>query len=222
MKHLKETILDQRAIQYIQICLARGLTLSRNILARGFLVEGRASVLLPEDANSDVVYRFESGGILPPSPESTWHRFSTPEGRSYVMKPVPVFETYLIESIQSFLEADTGRVYVFENALARPSDPATQRYRSDVHFFNDEVYHVLMGGQRSCDEVELTIRESTTSLNYVGVMTSLTPEARNLLVDKTVSADTMKVLAERTERIIVGAYDGEGSIVWSRADHHEP
>ena len=50
----------------------------------------------------------------------------------------------------------------------------------------------------------------------IGVMTSL-PEGHYLALEKKkITSEELKLLAERAEKIIVGAYDGEGYLIWSK------
>ncbi|UCH51780.1 MAG: hypothetical protein JSV54_03235 [Chloroflexota bacterium] len=214
MKEYKEIVLGAAALKYIRGHLTHGLTLSKYILEYLDLETGQCATALPEEANLEKINDFESGWIIPPPPESKWHRLTPEDGVPSILIPVNTLHSYLFDTIRSFLEASPEHICISENAAAHPSAPWLQRRKSHIVTFQKEVYTFLLGGQRSNDEIKVAIYGAETAWHLIGAMTSL-PDDKYILSDgQKINSDILKTLAARTEKIFVSAYDGEAYIIW--------
>ena len=217
MNKYREIVLEPRAIKYIRECLGYGLTLSRYILENLDLDTGQVITAFPEDANLETIDRYEYGGILPTAPESEWRRVTGKDGRRFIMVPKYPFVSYPVSIIRSFLESDTGQICIFEEAMHKPSDPALQRRKSHFVTLQDEVYHLLTGREYSDKDIEQTIKEvGYDHPPLIGALASLPSAEDTSSIKKRITSDILIVLAKRTEKIIVGAYDGEGYLIWHK------
>ena len=217
MDKYKEIILGYTAIGYIRECLSYGLTLSKYISESVDLDTGQVMTAFPEDANLRTIYKLEYGGILPTLPESEWHRVTGKDGSESIIVPKYPFTSYVVFTIRSFLESDTERICIFEDAVARPNDSALKRRKSHFVTLQDEVYDLLTKRESSDRDIEQAIKE--TGYDHpplICAMTSLPCEEHGFLARQEITSEILRVLAERTEKIIVGAYDGEGYLIWHR------
>ncbi len=219
-----EIKLDTEAIEYIKDRLADGKTLAKFLLEQRNLDSGEVITFLPPHANLERLKNF-SGGVLPTPPPETHHYYTTPDGTKSVMVPVPNTRPHLVTIIQEFLKQGDGHLCLFEHALASPADdflssPDEQDLR--VRTFEDDVYFLLIGNDLDREKIDKTIRYVTSYL-IIGVLVCPLEEDNFLSLDQKIAYgkithDELKLLAQRTEKIIVGAYDGESYLIWSDVD----
>jgi hypothetical protein len=213
----KRIILGPKAIEYVRKRLARGHALSRHVLEKVDLGHGQVTTALPRNADLEKLWNFEEG-ILPSPPQSEWRRFTSKNGHGTVMIPKPQFSSYAIKTIQSFLLSGTGRLCVFENALAEPDDLVLQRYKSRMVTFQDEVYHLIVAGNDSDTDIEQAISEAGSSLDLNGVLTSLPGDEAKLSARREITPDMLSIMAQRVDKILFRAWDGEAFLVWNRRE----
>jgi hypothetical protein len=217
MSEYKEITLGIEAIEYIKYRLSISYTLAQFILDYIVLENGYVTVGLPPEANMEMINKVDSAGLLPTHPESEWKKGITEDGRESVWIPVYPFNDYAVKTIQTFLRKNTQRLCFFEDFSARPEFPFVKRYKTKIVIFEKEVYHILAGGKHENDEIEGFIKESETFISLVGILTSLPDDNNDILSWKTITSDMLRVLVDRTEKIVVGAYDGEAYIIWNKA-----
>lgn len=66
------------------------------------------------------------------------------------------------------------------------------------------------------EKIAKTMREANSDWRFVCLMSSLPGKERLARRGRSLTADDVRALAERAEKIVVGAYDGEGYLVWSK------
>ena len=216
----KEITLGPEAVDYIRDRLAEGKTLAEFLLDRADLNKGRVTTFLPSNADLSKVNNFSSGGILSAPPPEMHRHYMTPHGIRMV--PVPNTSTQLAAIIQEFLKQGDVRVCLFESAVAKTTDgflstPNAKDLR--VLSFQGNVYYLLKH-QDNSEKIEKTLRYAK-SFRALGVLVHLSKD-KFLPFDedsapKELTLDELKVLAEETEKMIIGAYDGEGYLIWSRS-----
>ena len=215
-KYKEIALTEPKAVAYIREHLGYGHTLSSYFLEKVDLQTGYVTTGLPGNANLEKVYNFKYGGILPTAPESEWRRVIGKDGRKFVMVPTPRFFSYTVEIISSFLKGGAGRICILENATNKPTDPVLQKYQSIIWTHQDEIYHILGREDYSNKEIEKIINEAEALWTFVGFMTYM-PSKEFLISSRyEIPLEELKALAERTEKVIVGAYDGEGYLIWHR------
>src|SRR5690349_22612286 len=110
--------------------------------------------------------------------------------------------------------SDPDAVCIFEDALARSDDPWISCRDTRILTFNDEVYHFLSQNDIA-EQIVKTIRRATTAWQTVGLMTYLKPHNR-IKDGLEIGVDELQVFADRASKIVVGAYDGEGYLIWGK------
>ncbi|MCJ7547301.1 MAG: hypothetical protein MUP30_10850, partial [Deltaproteobacteria bacterium] len=174
--------------------------------------KGRAITAFPLDIDPEEAKDFEDG-ILPEPPKSEWRRVVEPDGSQWIMIPKPNMDFWLASTIRMYLTIEDKRLCIFENALASPSDPWIPLKKSQIFTFKDEVYHFLLSSDVSGKKIEQTLRDAA-SHRFIGVMTSVPRKTSFPKNGHEISFEELKVFVERSEKIIVGAYDGEGYLIW--------
>jgi hypothetical protein len=80
-------------------------------------------------------------------------------------------------------------------------------------FHGTEVYHVVRSDNASLAEVEQSFVDASSWLTIgtlsIGIIDGLTDRGE-------LSLATLTDMAEKAQIVIVGAYDGEGYLVWER------
>ncbi len=200
MDAYREHHLEPAANEYILECLEYGHSLSRHLRRRRQdLKEGRVITRLPLGANTGELDKFEWGGKYPLAAEA---------------KRLPSTRDDLVSLVGDFLRRKEGGVCVFENYLARRTDPVLSRARSRVLFYGDEVYHVLAEEDAKPELIKATIAEAETLPIFIGALSILPQDSRIYSAQRELAGEELRSLADRAEKFIVGAYDGEGYLIW--------
>lgn len=208
----REIPLGREALVYLRACLARGKTLARFLLARRDLSEGRIVTLLPPEADLACLHDFENG-ILPLPPSEAHVRLPQPDGSSATLVPVPNTDPALADLVRGFLAAGAGRVCLFEEALGRPSDPWLASVTVPFWVHGEELYWVVTDPDPAAIEDAITRAASFAppTIAALSQRPDAAPSHGSAMTEHALAA-----LARRAEQILVGAYDGEGYLVWTR------
>jgi hypothetical protein len=200
MRGFREYVLGPKANGYIGDCLEYGHSLTRHLRRGRDLVNGRVVTRLAPEANTDELDKFEWGGKYPESSIGR-HPNSVDDLASYIL---------------DFLQSGEGRICVFENHLGRRTDPWLLQAESRVHFFGEEVYHVVSAEVVDLDSIKAAINEAEDVTLLIGVL-SVWPEGSRLSPERReITDEELRALAEGAEKIIVRAYDGEGYLIWTK------
>ncbi len=211
---IKEVQFGEQAFEYILSRLSYGKILS-NFLSHLPLRSGRIISYLPEDVDEAKSARFEEGGIIPVVQEGTKELaagiMSVPVRKS----PVGV-ATYrkLKNFVVSYLRESPGRYAIFEDANLRPKDPVFQRRKTQVITLEDEVFHFGGASEANTESIDLLLSAAQSWL-VIGVLVSL-PHHMNFQDGQEVTSDTLNFVAESADYLVIGAYDGEGELIWAR------
>ena len=205
MNGYREIELGADGLNYVRKCLKLGKTLSKLLLEIHDLNAGRIVTRLPEGVDDKAAKEFETGGKLP----ELYPRMTN-------LQPVPNTDLFLVEQVHRFLEeGDTG-LCVFEDASASRSDPFLQSLNARYSTFEDEVYYLLCQADKDDETILRTVREAHSWLS-IGVMTSTSGETGPCPEGRALTVGHLRLLAEKTEKITIGAYDGEGYLIWSKS-----
>jgi hypothetical protein len=212
-----EISLGPEAIGYIRECLSYGKTLARYLLEKLDLESGSVTTFLPPDVSEEARTQFKWGGKFKRDP-ATFVYHTAPDGSRTRMEPVPNTNPWLVSIVEAFLRGAEGRVCIFEDALVRPSDPCFSSLKGRLLIFGDEVYYFLSSEDREGKRIAETVREAANVWpGLIGALTSVAGEAALSDEAREITAAQLRVLAESVEKIVVGAYDGESYLIWSRA-----
>ena len=188
---LKKIKLGQEAINYMKSCLTGAKTLSSYLLDFP-LEKGSIVSFLPESVNFESVNQFHYGGILR-SAETD--------------KIISQFITNYLSKPNSYA--------VFEDAVAEP----TYRYLSvgekQFFTFQTEVYHYVCSEDSDVNKKVMNMLRVASSYVTIGVLAQFSSEL-NISQKQELLEKDIKNLALNSQYILVGAYDGEGMLIWHR------
>ena len=218
MDKFQEISLGHEAIEYIRKRLEqRWRTLCEYVLEKIELETGQVTTPIAEGGHIEEIYDFEGGRVVPTAPESEWYRGTGPDGQKFIAIPKHVVDAHVVEAIRSFLGARKGGICILEDAMGRPGDRGLQLNKSYFVTFQNEVYHLLIGRELSDSEIVQSMSEAEHAYPPLfGILTSLPDAGHTFFTTHKLTPDILRVMAERTEKIIVGAYDGEGYLIWHR------
>lgn len=197
------------AFGHLRHCLGHGKGLSRRLLRRLADESGSVFTWLPAETPESAAHDFRAGGKLPSPPRAEW--IETPTATAV---PIPTTREHLAGYVESFLRGSQDRVCVLENALARRSDRATGSFRSELLFFGEEVYHRVPAGAEAAT-ILAALDEAFAIPLFAGVLATAPAETRGRASGAEIGEAELDGLAENCRAVIVGAYDGEGFLVWT-------
>jgi hypothetical protein len=188
------------AIRYMKSRLVLGRTLAKFLLETIDRSEGTVFTLSPRQLNPTELMEFEIG-----------HVDTEGLASAGAISPILGSEKELAELISHLLR-EPQKFCFLENWLATPDDPWVRRAKSHIVTLGTEVYHVMSSAETRISEA---IREASQIPVFVGAIGNFSINmGSSIMAGQTVTADSLKSFAETVECIFVGAYDGEGYVLW--------
>jgi hypothetical protein len=207
LRELKKITLSLESVDYIKSILKHGNTISSYLLKNCDLEKGKVITFLPFDVSKEDAKQFTFGGKF---------KYSTESAKMLPMPP-NIYD-YLVEVIQSFLKKGKGRLCIFEDKTSLPNDPLISLKDTRIFICESEVYYILCKEDAgNIEKINDTIWDSDSHWHFVCVMTSVSKENSVLKNNKKINHNDLKLLAERAEKIVIGAYDGEGFLIWNKS-----
>jgi hypothetical protein len=118
----------------------------------------------------------------------------------------------LVDFVSAYLRAREGRVGIFIDPNAAPTDPGLLDVADHFVTYRREVYFFVTG--RDDEERIHDTLLSTLLYPAIGILTAPTPPLA--LADRQETApEGLAALARGTAHVLVGAYDAETYIIWS-------
>jgi hypothetical protein len=180
---------------YLNAVLGGGTSFFQSLAKACDLKPGRAFAFLPPDCNQDGLYKFLTGGMLPPAAET---------------------RRKLAEFLLELLEGHARYLLISENRCARKGDPWLATSKSRIITCGDEIYH-WADERATADVLMETFKDAESAIQTgFGVFTRL-PE--NLSPPPLqASSDWFQALIPHCLLLGVTAYDGETYIIWQILD----
>ena len=177
--------------------LGYGLALSRLVTEQDIVGRnGDTFAVLTDDSDVEAVRNFTADQY----------------NRGYVVHSGYTSEC-LASYIWEYLKEDENRLCLLENYHASSTDPWLERRKSQVVFLDTKVYHVATKVSGSADEVLNAIREAHGNWIFMGVLAQV-QNSKYWLDASTIVIDDLKDVVAHATHVIVGAFDGEGYVVW--------
>jgi hypothetical protein len=215
---MKRRFLGMPAREYVIRRLSDGRTLAamwRQVLD---LHAGVVWTYLPETVPDAVAEDPEHEDLARPSvpPEYTQTR-SEDDDRAEILRAPSRAPVHRL--IDTFLHSSPDAYCVVDDRMLNPSEARADRDRGIPFFFYEEdVYLYLASAQ--VDEAKTripTMLHLVPSWLILGALTLVPGGDRFILPGSEVRRDQLEAAARGTQHIIVGAYDGDGYVIWSRA-----
>jgi hypothetical protein len=188
--------LGAEAKQYIIKKLRDGKTYSQRVVSNLKLESGLVHTYLPRGLSDDDLLSFE-----------------------HVVPHIDHMRTlqYIVDYINTNLSATEGKLVISEDANGSRGDEWLSRTKTNIAYHKDEVYHTLLGKPVDTEVIHDLISWSHTSWQNVLFLASL-PVDTTIVGISEISDDLMSVLADRTEVVIVDAYDFDAYLIWEISD----
>ena len=117
--------------------------------------------------------------------------------------------------VQQYLAEAQNRICVLENALASANDPVLRKLQTKYATYDNEVYHLLFQEDAQEERILQTIKLAKSIPAFIGVLS--TWQEGPLDTSRSVlSLGHLQSIANNARKLIIGAYDGEGYLIWSR------
>ncbi len=214
MTELQRFALGLEGVRYIRDRLADGKALGGMLLRTLQLDRGTTFTFLPPGVDERERLKFCQGGKLP-QPARPVTRIRAPDGGTWHMTPKPNTRSKLADVIASFIDRDEHRACVFEDETASPDYPYLRTIATPIGTYKEDVYHFVVGPSPDLQLIERTIAHATSWL-FICAMTVVPKDMLPLRPGmRQIEFNDLRRLAEGTEQIAVGAYDGEGYVLWS-------
>jgi len=207
-KMLKIPLKRKKTTDYIFSQLRDGNLLSKTILSKVNFESGKFYVLLPSDAFIDKIYAFSLGGIIPSTPCGKDRYYVHCLNEEVIPKQVITTDKELSSFIFQFLSKNENHVAILEDVISKASDPYLKKISSDLILNGDEVYYLLNCHVTEAD-VRCKVRLATQAWHFVGLLSSYQFKCNTAL-------EFFESLCEYCQYVIIGAYDGEGYLIWER------
>jgi len=211
MTYLTDETQRRAAIDYTRQQLGSGNSLAKFLLEGFDFKTGTVFVLSAVPVSTIQITEFNWGHV-PLAEESA--QYVTIESQPFLAYPKANSYELITEVIYSSLQ-ESERVCVLENMLASPGDPWLKRAKSRVATHGAEVYHIVAATERLREKIVDAVREAASLPVFTGAIGWQPPDP--ILADAgdaTISTGQLRTLAKTADCIFVGAYDGEGYVVW--------
>jgi hypothetical protein len=198
---LKKIVFNENGLKYIKGELYRGKYYAKSILQRNKLEEGVIHTIIPpecvndaEDFDDSILKPYEDLGGNP---------------KEYRQKLI----TNVEQLIRDYIMNNNGCA-IFE-IFARSDSPILDRGNKKYFIFNKEAYLILFKNTDLKNEIHEYLPSARPYPEIIG-LSSLSEHDIEYVEYQTVDEGMMKKLVETTDYLIIGAYDGEGYLIWEK------
>jgi hypothetical protein len=212
----------ERLLPFIRTKLAHWGTLPRLLLERLDLEHGAVYSTLPAEVGVEVA-----------SSDPRWGGKLSRRGRRLIRghhiypdgRREPLYDDRLSAQgmISEWLGSEPGHLCV----LGLPTNMPEGLPRSTAHLdsigtalsFEQESYLLLpSSAAQDSDGLSKAIRSAHNDWHAIGFLGSSLPSVRPRSAHSSIDIEQLESLSDSVQTIIVGAYDGEGYVLWTRAD----
>jgi len=179
------------------------------------LAKGTITTYLPSGTPIRGLEDFRTGGKLPTPPPSEW---SSTERNDEIllMIPIPNTDDWLAKKVSEYLSEAENRVCIFEDALTRTGDPIVQKMDTKYATFGAEIYHLILSSDSDPAYIRKVLRRAKGIPTFIGFFTewqASQPQGSPIGL----SNGDIQALTVRANKVVVGAFDGESYLIWSRS-----
>lgn len=208
MKRLKKHFLKyDLAWEFVKDSLEQANTLSDELLKNVRFEHGLFYTFLPNHAEFKSIYNFKLGGILKQNLENI---DSNESGYSVI----PTIRSELTEILVRIIKEDKDLTCIFDDINAS----SKEMFLNDVFhpyrwIYDEEIYLIFNSLSISEDKVLYGMQQSQAFWHSLCVLTKINFESKS---NRNLSLADIQKVCLNIHLIIVGAYDGEGYVVWER------
>jgi hypothetical protein len=189
---IKRIVLGKEAVDWMGGQLSPSHTMAREILSDP--PSGSVVTFAPEEMTAEELADFD-GGCLGDTLETL----------------VPVWE---FAAAHLRTKTSERRYLICEYTYALKTDGFLARTTHPYFTYDDEVYSYLAAGPVSKEEVRETL--AAGAYPSIAALTSLPGDEPAIAPHSDQPRDVLQALAHRAAHVLIGAYDKEGWLIWSR------
>lgn len=199
--------LDVTGKGFLKNMLASGKELSKLILEQVDFLGGKLYTVLPPPIELDKLYNFNEGG-----------RFKSCEA-NYSMSPYLMMEVgntnhILTKLVYEFLKQTSQGICVFEDAMSLATDAVINNYPNQILTLGESVFYYLSAKEKADHKsIEKVIKTSNSLWHFLCIFTTVDYQIIN---EHVFNIYTLVELVNNIQAIIVGVYDGESYLIWSK------
>lgn len=198
MGKCEELQLNEPALAYIRECLECGKQLGKQLLTLLNKEHAQLTALLPQNVGTrrklELMSEFRFGGIG-----------SASDTLSCLMKMT-----------QEFLATNDNHICIIEDIIVQREDRWISSSNLPILFLSSDVYYFLSSKHHNDLEMIGKVISTLDAHRVTGILTSL-PKGRNPLDEREeITLEDINDFADKTQMIMIGAYDGEGVLIWRR------
>lgn len=177
--------------------------------------KGRFFTLLPKDANLDNLYRFNYGNILPQNPIKYGSVGSF--GSQYYSETPSICED-LARVISDLLNQDENLSCIIDDVIRYSTDKEMKNENQEIKnctaYSGKDVYYLLNKDNAS---FPLIVECLNRNRGYWHALSILSEFPFKDYVGKQLEKHIFAQICCNAQMIIIGAYDGEGYVIWERS-----
>lgn len=201
---------DRTVNSYIRKQLSGGHSLAAQLLRLCRLENGKAHTYLPGDTDEGATYKFDVGGIVTHSKHKNAQVIEQViDGQKW--QPIRNAVMHAVPLIYKSLKAHPGALCIFEDPVSELGDPCLEQIETPMLSYGKEIYHWVSSEDATPDKIE-EILLNGESWMLIGAV-SFSPMDLNR-DSKELTSEDIETIARGTTILIIGAYDGEGYIIW--------
>jgi hypothetical protein len=193
---LKEIIFGSESLSYIREELSNGEEFAEHLLHLP-LEDGLVLSYLPENISNRTRRSFRESIFL----------------TSGLMIRDEV-EAKIVKFITDYLNRHEGNYAVIET-LARVGDPWVESAKISYFVYNSVVYIFLSHQHTGVEYIHAMLRHAR-DYPFICGLTSLPKQKISIATGQILVEETVQQLADGVDHILIGAYDAEGILIWSR------
>jgi hypothetical protein len=201
-------MIDQMKIDYEEVIIPGDIAVP---FLEDYLVydhELDKQILRQIDTKNGVVSSFVPPGCLPNREDILYGRFAS---RSESIRSVALV-------IADFLEKGERPICILENSVSHPDDPCLARDRTPKLSLNEEVYYYLTKNESSLEEIQDALTEAEMPNFFVSVLADVPHDFPFPRPEGIITPADIEIIVRATKKFIVGAYDGEGYLAWTKKE----
>jgi hypothetical protein len=204
----KRELSGLKPFEYIKERLLWGSKVLSGSVAKIDLEKGKVYALVPAGISEDHLYSFEQGGLY----YSEIKEINNTRIQSVVNNSKELFQELIFNHIASA----SGNCCVFEEPDGSPSDPWVSKLNAEYIHYNEEMYYFFNTSNIAREKIEQATNYAD-GYYFLCVLSSLDNELSEFKSGDEISFDSLKTIADNCQTFFVGAYDGEGYLMWSKS-----
>lgn len=208
MRELRRYELDfNLTIDYVKKTIEEANQLSDLLISSLSFKDGAFFTLFPADINVEKIHEFSWGGILPQNPI---HQFV---GHSWSETPSLINE--FAEFISDILIRNLNLHCIIDDVVRYSTDSFVdkEQLQQCIKFSGRDVYYLINHDNLS---IPLLVKCLQNSLSFWHSLCVISKYSMGNCLDQQIQYSKLKEFCLCAECFIVGAYDGEGYVLWEK------